>query len=68
MRYKQVSVAVVAGALMWGFVVPPVQANAPRAAETLRPANVVYTFNKIRPGGVVRDISPPTNRRMVSQG
>ena len=68
MRYERVSIGVVAGVVMWGLVLPPAQANAPLAAETVQPANVVYTFNKIRPGGIVRDVSPPTNRRMVLKG
>jgi hypothetical protein len=67
MKYGRVSVAVLAGAVMWGLV-PPAQANAPMEAQQLKPANVVYTFNKIRPGGVVRDVSPPTNQRMMLKG
>lgn len=68
MGYKRVSIAVVAGAVMCGVMLPPAQTNASQAAATLDPAQVVYTFNKIRPGAVVRDISPPTNRRMVLKG
>ena len=68
MRYKRVSVVVVAGAVMWGSALLPAQASAATAAETLKPANVVYQFNKIKPGGIVRDASPPTNRRMVLRG
>ena len=67
-RYARVSVFVVAGAVMWGSALLPAQANAPTAAETLKPANVVYQFNKIKPGGIVRDVSPPTNRQMVLRG
>lgn len=67
---KRASIVALAGVMAWGLLLPPAQAVVPAesAAAGLAPANVVYTFNKIRHGGVVRDISPPTNRRMVLKG
>jgi hypothetical protein len=67
-RYVRVGTAAVAGAVMCGLLVPAAQTSAAEAAAKANPAQVVYTFNKIRPGGVVRDVSPPTNLRMELNG
>jgi len=68
MRGKHLSVALVAVVVASGSVMSPVQASAPARAAKTAPANVVYTFNKIGIGGIVRDVSPPTHRRMNLSG
>jgi hypothetical protein len=45
-----VGTAAVAGAVMCGLLVPAAQTSAAEAAAKANPAQVVYTFNKIRPG------------------
>lgn len=69
MRYKKMSIAVVAGAVLGGLLMPPAQTNASQlSAAKLDPAQVVYTFNNIRPGGIVRDLTPPKHLRMQLGG
>ena len=65
---KQWPVLLVAGALVWGLALPPVQALEQEASVKRAPANVVYTFNKVKPNGIVRDVTPPKHLRMQLNG
>jgi hypothetical protein len=65
---RRLVAAAAAGALVWGvaFSAPPAGAQAGAAKRP--PADVVYTFNTVKPGGVVRDVSRPTHRQLRLSG
>ena len=68
MQYKVMSAAIGTAVVLSSLALAPAQAIETSAATELSPANVAYTFNKIRSGGIVRDITPPTHRRMLLKG
>ncbi len=65
MRHGRRLVAVAAaGALVWGVAFSAPTAVAQAGTAKRPPADVVYTFNRVKPSGVVRDVSRPTHRQL----
>ena len=64
----RLSTTVVAAAVLCGLALVPSQAAEQQNVATLKPADVVYTFNKVRPGGIVRDVTGPSHRRLQLDG
>jgi hypothetical protein len=53
---------------MFGMALPPTQAADQQRAANAKPADVVYTFNKIKPNGYVRDVTGRSHRRLKLEG
>ncbi|MFZ0323699.1 MAG: LamG-like jellyroll fold domain-containing protein [Actinomycetes bacterium] len=68
MRRRRVVAVALAGAVAWGTAFSPAMAVAHQAAARQAPADVVYTFNTIKRGGVVRDVTGPTHRQLRLSG